>query len=135
MIRLKPILAALALIAATTPAIARDKHPERGEAALAKVLKDRVAGKPVNCLTLSNIGSSQIVDRTAIVYESGGTLYVNRPDNADTLSDDDILVTRTTIGQLCRMDSVSLVSRTSRFQHGFVVLNQFVPYAKVRPKG
>ncbi len=135
MIRSEPILAAPMLVAATGPAMARDKNPARGEAALAKILKDRVAGKPVSCLPLSNIGSSQIVNGTAIVYQSGGTLYVNRPGNADTLSDDDILVTRTTIGELCRMDAVNLVSRTGHYQHGFVVLNQFVPYAKVRPKG
>jgi hypothetical protein len=135
MIRMKLILAALALVGTTGPAIARDKDPERGEAALAKILKDRVAGKPVSCLPLTNLGSSQIVNRTAIVYESGGKLYVNRPSNADMLSDDDILVTRTTIGELCRMDAVNLVSRTGHYQHGFVVLSQFVPYAKVRPKG
>ncbi len=139
MIRISPVLAAIALIAASGPALAGDtraKAAERGETELTRILKDRVAGKPVSCLSLRDIGSSQIVNDTAIVYESHGTLYLNRPINADALDNDDILVTRTVGSQLCRMDSVGLVSRVGRFQHGFVTLNDFVPYAKAaRPKG
>jgi hypothetical protein len=49
------------------------------EAQLAKALDGRVAGEPVNCLSLRSIRSSRIIDRTAIVYQVGNTLYVNRP--------------------------------------------------------
>jgi hypothetical protein len=55
---------------------------------------------------------------------------VNRPDGAGSLDDDDILMTRTYTGQLCRLDSVNLFSRAGRYERGFVTLGNFVPYTK-----
>jgi hypothetical protein len=60
---------------------------------LAKIVKDRVPGKPVNCINLTQIRSTTIIDRTAIVYDMGGTIYVNRPPYPQSLDDDDILIT------------------------------------------
>jgi len=128
-----------ALIGASSPALAGDRGAEvaRGEAALAKAIGDRTPGKPVTCVNLRDIRSSQIVDRTAIVYDlGGGRLYVNRPTGgAESLGDDDILVTETYSNQLCRMDIVRLVDRVARFQRGFVNLGDFVPYTRSHPKG
>jgi hypothetical protein len=129
MIRIPLMLASIALLAAP-PAFAASHAAERGEAKLAKILENRVAGKPVSCLYLRNVRSSQIMNGTAIVYESGGTLYVNRPDGAGSLDDDDILMTRTSTSQLCRLDSVNLFSRAGRYERGFVTLGNFVPYTK-----
>lgn len=126
-------LAAAGLMLAAMPASAADSAAQRGEAALAKRLEGRIAGKPVSCLRLSDARSSQIFDRTAIIYESGGRLYVNRPTDASSLDDDDILVTRVFGGQLCRSDSINLISRGGGFMHGFVILNDFVPYSKPKP--
>jgi hypothetical protein len=100
------------------------------EAKLAKILDGRVAGPPVNCLQLRSIDSTQIIDKTALVYRVGGTLYVNRPRNADSLDDNDVLVTRTSTGNLCSIDTVTLVDRYAKFQRGFVSLDRFVPYHK-----
>ena len=101
------------------------------EARLDRMLAGRVAGKPVDCINLRDIRSSQIIDRTAIVYQVGGKLYVNRPrGGASSLDSDDILVTNSVTSQLCRVDTVRLVDRTSRFYSGFVSLGEFVPYAK-----
>lgn len=101
------------------------------EARLDRMLEGRVAGKPVDCIALSDIRSSQIIDRTAIVYEVGNKLYVNRPRNgASQLDRDDVLVTNTVTGQLCRIDLVRLVDRNGRFPRGVVSLDSFVPYAK-----
>ena len=100
------------------------------DAQLAKLLDGRVAGTPVSCIPLRSINSTTIIDDTAIVYRAGRTLYVNRPKNPDSLDDDDIMVTKTYTGNLCSIDTVDLVDRSSRFQHGFVLLDQFVPYTK-----
>jgi hypothetical protein len=129
------LIAAVTLAATTiglvaTPAMAR-KPKLTGEAKLAKMLEGREAGKPTNCLPLGPTQESTIIDKTAIVYRYGNTLYVNRPSNAESLDDDDILLTRQTTGQLCRLDSVQLIDRTSRFYSGFVALQDFVPYKKV----
>ncbi len=98
---------------------------------LAKLLEGRVAGEPVNCIPLTSVTSSQIIDGKAIVYRIGSKMYVNTPrSGADRLDDNDILLTRNYGSQLCRIDSVQLVDRNSRFVRSFVVLDRFVPYTK-----
>lgn len=114
---------------------AHAQRRDRGEAELAKMLVGRVPGKPVDCIDLRSSNSSRIIDHTAIVYGSGGTLYVNRPrSGASSLDSDDILVTRTFGSQLCRLDTVRLVDRGSRISTGFVALDKFVPYTRQRSR-
>lgn len=99
-----------------------------GEQQLAKILKNRIPGKPVDCINLQDATNTTVIDKTAIVYSGMGTIYVNRPEWPDNLSDDDILVTTTWGSQLCRLDLVRLHDRTGGFFHGSVGLNSFVPY-------
>ncbi|ODP36675.1 hypothetical protein [Sphingomonas turrisvirgatae] len=130
--------ASLALVALPGAALAGDKGAgdkpyAKGEAELAKMLEGRVAGKPVRCLSSSNIQNSTVIDKTAIVYRSGSKLYVNRPrTGATSLDDDDILVTKLYGSQLCNVDKVDLVDRGTRSWSGFVVLDDFVPYERVK---
>lgn len=103
-----------------------------GEQKLSKMLAGREAGKPVNCIPYSQTQNSTVIDKTAIVYKVGSTLYVNRPTNADQLDDNDILVTRLSTSQLCNLDTVQLRDRSPGFMwNGFVGLQDFVPYRKV----
>lgn len=121
------LFAATALIA--VPSAARERLAP--EAELAKLLEGRVAGAPQNCISLSSARSSQVIDKTAIVYRIGSTLWVNRPDGgATSLDDDDVLVTRLTGNQLCSIDTVELRDRSSLFYSGFVSLGEFVPYRR-----
>ncbi len=53
-----------------------------------------------------------------------------RGDGAKRLNRDDVLVTRTVGTDLCRLDVVQLLDRTSRIPRSFVSLGQFVPYTK-----
>lgn len=115
-----------------SPAAFAAKKKLTGEEQLAKLLEGREAGKPVTCIQLSQADNTQIIDKTALVYRVGGTLYVNRPTNADRLDNDDILVTKTFSSQLCRLDTVQLHDRTSRMWSGFVGLQDFVPYKRVK---
>ena len=125
------IIAAAAVAAVPAAATAREKLAP--EAQLAKLLEGRVAGEPKDCISLPSIDSSQIIDKTAIVYRDGATLWVNRPrSGADSLNDDDVLVTKTTGSQLCSIDTVQLHDRSSHFWRGFVSLGEFVPYRKVK---
>jgi len=122
-------MAALAAVASAMPAQAKERLT--GEAQLAKMLDGRVAGKPVDCVTLTQIRSTEIIDRTAIVYTTNnGTMYVNRPSGANFLDDDDILVSEPRNGQACRIDIVRLIDRGSRMSSGSVGLNDFVPYPR-----
>lgn len=131
--RLAFAAAALAALALPGAATAEEKPYAKGEAELAKMLEGRVAGEPVRCLPSSRLDQSTVIDKTAIVYRSGSRLYVNRPrGGADQLSDDEILVTKIYGSQLCNIDKIDLVDRTSRMWSGFVVLGDFVPYTKVK---
>ena len=121
----------LAAVAIATPAVAA--HRDTPDVQLQKALDGRVAGKPVNCISLLNADSSEIIGGKAIIYRQGSRLYVNEPrSGAASLRDDDILVTRTFGSDLCNIDMVRLIDRSSRFSRGFVSLGQFVPYTKVK---
>ena len=125
------ILSAVAL--ATPVMAARHDSPDLQ---LQKMLAGRVAGTPTECIPNARWASSEIVDGKAIVFQVGSTLYVNEPrSGADQLDRDDILVTRTFGSQLCRIDSVKLIDRGSRFIRGFVILDKFVPYTRPKRAG
>ena len=101
------------------------------EAQLERALEGRVAGKPIDCINLRNIQSSRIIDDTAILYEIGSTIYVNRPrSGSEQLDRWDTLVTRTHDSRLCSIDTVRLYDTASRFETGFVFLGEFVPYRR-----
>ena len=103
----------------------------KGEEQLARVLKDRVAGEPVSCINLSSARSSRIIDKTAIVYDAGSVIYVNRPRNPGSLDSSDVMVIRPTNNQLCSVDTVHLRDSSNWFYTGFVGLDKFVPYRRV----
>lgn len=122
-------------LAAAAPAAddARTDRAARGEAALARLIEGRVAGKPVDCLILSDLRTAQVIPGTALVYRVGSRLYVNRPrESVGQLDLNDILVTRPFGAQLCRLDMVDRVDRNSGFWRGFVSLGEFVPYDRAR---
>jgi hypothetical protein len=120
--------AALALGAA---GIVQARPRESGQEQLDKLLQGRVAGTPVSCIPAFSNDQVRIIDRTALVYGSGRTIYVNRPRHPDNLDSDDILVTRRHGSQVCSLDQVRLHDRTSRSFSGFVNLEQFVPYRRI----
>ncbi len=101
---------------------------QKGEAELAQEIEGRVAGEPVNCIPLHRIRSTRIIDRTAILYDAGATIYVNRPANVETLDRFDTLVVKPFASQLCRVDSVQLIDASLRATTGFLALGKFVPY-------
>ena len=63
------VAALLAGLLVIPPARADTSPTSRSEARLARALEGRVSGKPVDCLNQRDIRSSQIIDRTAILYE------------------------------------------------------------------
>lgn len=101
-----------------------------GETGLAKMLEGRVAGAPLSCVP-ARLTQATVIDKTAIVYRVGSTLYVNRPNSgADQLDSDDIMVTRQFSSQLCNVDKIDQLDRGTRNWRGFVLLGDFVPYTK-----
>ena len=128
--KLIPLIAASLVATGATVVQARERDPE---AQLARALEGRVAGEPVNCIDLHRIRSSRVIEHTAILYDAGSVIYVNRPRNgADQLNRFDTLVTRTPSTQLCSVDVVHTVDLSSNTFTGSVFLDEFVPYRRVR---
>ncbi len=113
------------------PALQAREHLT-GDQKLAKLLEDRVAGKPVSCISMFTNRDSQIIDKTAIVYGSGDTIYVNQPRYPESLDSDDIMVTELHGSELCRLDTVRMHDRSGFWFSGFVGLSDFVPYKRIR---
>jgi hypothetical protein len=125
--------AVAAVLLATVPASARTRlSPEQQ---LARETEGRVAGEPRDCVSLTNLRSSRIIDKTAIVFDAGNTIYVNRPrGGAQSLDHWDVIVTEPFGSQLCSVDVVRLYDSGSRHLSGIVFLGDFVPYKKVRSR-
>jgi hypothetical protein len=125
-----PLLIAAAATA-FTPAAARERLDP--EAEIARAVAGRVAGEPVDCVDMSRVQSTRIIDNTAIIYDAGSILYVNRPRaGAESLDRWDTLLTELHSSRLCSIDTVRLLDSSTRFQNGFVFLGEFVPYRRVR---
>lgn len=108
-----------------------DQPDPKGEAELAKLLGGRTEGKPERCISTSTDINPRIIEGTAIVYDFGRTIYVNRPrGNLSTLREGNMLVTNLWGSQLCSLDRVRTVEPGSGFPHSIMVLGEFVPYAR-----
>ncbi len=131
----RSLLTAVALAVTSVlalPAAAQRERAAAAEASIARITEGRSVGKPVSCINLRDIRSTEIVEDTAIVYRmTNGTLFVNRPGSGSILDRDDILVTRTIGTRLCRIDIVNLVDRGSRMPSGSIALGDFVPYSRL----
>lgn len=124
-------LLAAAAAMSSAPAAAGN-GPDR-EAELARAIGDRVAGPAVDCIDLHRVRGSHIIPGTAIVYDAGGVIYVNRPRNgAESMGAWDIMINRLQTPQLCSIDTVELVDQGSHMLSGIVFLGEFVPYRRVQ---
>jgi hypothetical protein len=127
--KLLPLLVGgLALVAGSAQA-----KPADHEAELARAVAGRVAGEPVDCIDIHRVTSSHIIPGTAIVYDAGGVIYVNRPrGGAESMDQWDIMVNRLYSSELCSIDTVQLIDQSSRMYSGTVFLGEFVPYRRVQ---
>ena len=117
-----------ALVSFAAPAAARPTPQEQ----LQRLLAGKTAGTPVDCLPLTSISSSRIIDRTAIVFEtSPGKFFLNTPPRgAEALASNDTMVVETRTPELCSVDTVGLRNMTTGSPSGFIGLGRFVPYAR-----
>ena len=127
--KLLPLLVgSLALVAGAAQA-----KPADPEAELAQTVAGRVAGEPVDCIDMHRVRSSHIIPGTAIVYDAGSVIYVNRPrGGAESMDQWDIMVNRLWSSQLCSIDTVQLIDQGTHMYSGSVFLGEFVPYRRVQ---
>ena len=121
----------VAILAASPVQAQSNASAADAEARLAHALEGRVAGEPVNCIPLTQSRQSTVYDRTAIVYEVGSTLYVNRPrSGAESLTRWDTQIVRPFGSQLCRTDTIRMVEPNNGMLTDIVFLGDFVPYRR-----
>ncbi|HST37594.1 MAG TPA: hypothetical protein VLK25_13325 [Allosphingosinicella sp.] len=113
--------------------VAQAKAPDR-EAEIERAVRGRVAGEAVDCIDLHRVHSSRIIQDTAIVYDAGGVIYVNRPRaGAQSLDRSDTMVNRLYgNSRLCSIDTVTMIDPVSGTFRGTVFLGEFVPYRRVQ---
>jgi hypothetical protein len=100
----------------------------RGEARLAAMIGGKQPGEPRSCIAAFNADRLEILDHTAIVYDSGDTVWVSRPLDPHSLDTRDVVVIERAGGQLCKQDIVRTVDRSSGITTGAVFMGDFVPY-------
>lgn len=129
--KLLSLVAFAAGVAVALPAQAEQRRSP--EQQLEQALQGRVAGEPVNCVNLRSVRNSRVIDRTAILFDAGGTIYVNRPRaGAESLDRDDTQLVRSFSGQLCSIDTIQMIDPVSGVFQGNIFLGEFVPYRRVR---
>ncbi|HEY0115240.1 MAG TPA: hypothetical protein VGB54_05930 [Allosphingosinicella sp.] len=130
--KLIPLLLGVAAITATPASAGPRLSPE---AQIERALEGRVAGEPVDCVNLRDIRNSRVIDGTAILFDAGGTIYLNRPRaGADSLDRADVQLVRTHTSRLCSIDTIQMLDAGSRILTGNIFLGEFVPYRRVRTR-
>ena len=120
-------LSAVALTVAPIGASAQSLE-QRAEASLARLIKDRIPGSPVACISPFRSERLSVVPYVGVLYRRGDTIYVARVENPRSLGNDDAVVFDTQESELCHNDIGQSVDRMG-FSHR-VVLGLFVPYTK-----
>jgi len=124
--RILPLAVVLALLA---PGVA---DAFRTTPTVEQALAGRTAGKPVSCIQLQRIDSSQIFDSGAILYRmKGGPDYLNDP-HCPSLKRDRAIASRTPGTSLCSGDILRVFEPVSRIDYGSCPLAEFVPYARAK---
>jgi hypothetical protein len=126
--KLIPVAFAAAVLASAIPSAAA--ADAKGEAQLAKLLDGRVPGAPVHCLSRTQRDNMQVIDRTALVFRDGKTLYVNRPGGVNFLTWTDVPVFKIWGDQLCSKDLVHLRDRSSGIGGPSMIMGDFIPYRR-----
>ena len=119
---------ALAALAITAPASAERLT---GEEQLAKLLEGRVAGEPTNCVPSRLDARIYMIDKTALIYDTGRTIYVNYTAHPETLDSNDTLVIKDSTSSFCRTTQVDMRSPSSLDMPGYpIFLTDFIPYKR-----
>jgi len=132
MMRIMPLAALFLAGCATSPAQQARAEAEqaRTDAKLARALAGLEPGQPQSCIRPGQQGLKIFGDKL-LYRDSGRRMYLNQTSGGCAgLKRDDIIVTNSFTGQLCRGDIVRVVDRASRFPTGACSFGDFVPYTR-----
>lgn len=105
---------------------------QRQQEKLTKRLDGLVAGKPVNCLPRDRVTDVKGYNGTILYIQGKNTVWRNDTGGGcEGLGrNDDILVSRSSMGQYCSGDIIETRSRTGLHFTGVCSLGEFTPYTR-----
>lgn len=102
---------------------------------LEKALTGRTAGKPLSCVSLRDLGDSEVIGDDILYRVNRNLLYRNHSSGGcESARRGDALVTRTHSSRLCEGDVVRTADLRAGFESGSCILGKFTPYRKA-PNG
>jgi hypothetical protein len=134
---MRALILTLVLLAGCTPTMAdRERMAQdqaHNQAKLDAALAGLTPGQPQSCVNPSDLRSanSEPYGNTILYKVSRNLIYRNDTSGGCFgLSRDDIIVTKSYTGQMCRGDIVRTIDRGSRMPSGSCVFGDFVRYQK-----
>lgn len=125
---LTPLLGACAM---TPQEVARYEAREaKISAALEKRLVNYEPGRPQTCIR--PFRSEMTIYGDTLLYRDGATYYRTETTGCSGLRRDDIVVTKSINGELCRGDIVRTIDRSAGMLSGVCSFGEFVPYKRVK---
>ena len=122
---------ALAALALSAPAHAQEAPAAPENAELARLLEGRVAGEPTDCVPTRVNARMYIIDKTALIYDTGRTLYVNYTRYPEVLDSNDVILIRENFPRLCQTTHIELRDPFAPgFSNGSIFLTDFIPYKR-----
>jgi hypothetical protein len=99
---------------------------------LEKTLTGRTAGKPLSCVSLRELGDSEVIGNDIIYRVNRNLLYRNQSSGGcESARRGDALITRTYSSRLCQGDIVRTADLQAGFDSGSCILGKFTPYRKI----
>ena len=123
----------IAALSLTALALAAPAAAERrtGDERLAELLEGRVAGEPTNCISTRRNARMYIIDDTALVYDTGRTVYINYTRYPEQLDSSDVIVIRDNYPQMCKTTRIEARNPTMVESLGTpLFLTDFIPYKR-----
>ena len=102
-----------------------------GGAELARLVQGRVAAETRACVPISHGRSLTVVDSGSIVYDGGGTLWVNRlRADCPGLDTHGTLLVEPSSGQYCRGDRFRELESGASIPGPYCILGDFTAYRR-----
>jgi len=123
----------LALLASCVSTPAEITHSPKAQAKLTQALAGRTPGPAVDCIRNYPANQMHIVDDSTILFDQGGTVYVQQPRGGcpgiDTPGN--VLITRSVgTNSTCTGDIGNIVHIPTGSGRGSCIFSQFIPYTK-----
>lgn len=98
---------------------------------LERALTDRVPGVPVRCINPRSHSETRIFDKTAVLFGSGETIFLQKTLQPALLHADNIMVLdlRAT-ATICAGEGVRMQDRSEGWERGSITLTEFIPYRR-----